>query len=90
MHKMKNYEDFFNHSQGKRIVLLELGVGFNTPVIIRYPFERIAVNYPGATLIRINDRAAGVPREIEDRAIGIQGDLLTVLQEIIISLTDAT
>ena len=38
-----------------KLVLLEYGVGFNTPTIIRYPFERIAASYPGVTLIRINN-----------------------------------
>jgi NAD-dependent SIR2 family protein deacetylase len=82
LHNMKSYEAFIKDSQHKRLVLLELGVGFNTPVIIRYPFERIAESYPSAILVRINDRAAGVPREIEDRAMRIQGDLLTVMREI--------
>lgn len=40
--------------QRKSVVLLELGVGFNTPTIIRYPFELMAESYPNATLIRIN------------------------------------
>jgi len=40
---------------GKRkLVLIEYGVGFNTPTIIRYPFERMAAAYPDVTLIRIN------------------------------------
>lgn len=86
IHNMKSYEDFVGDSRGKRLVLLELGVGFNTPVIIRYPFERIAASYPGAMLVRINDRAAGVPREIEDRAIGIQGDLLKVIRKVMVAI----
>lgn len=38
----------------KSVVLLELGVGFNTPTIIRYPFELMAESYKNVTLIRIN------------------------------------
>ena len=39
---------------GGGMVLLEYGVGFNTPTIIRFPFERMAASYPDVTLIRIN------------------------------------
>jgi NAD-dependent SIR2 family protein deacetylase len=48
------YFDFVNEAREKKLVLLEYGVGFNTPVIIRYPFERMAAEFPQTTLIRIN------------------------------------
>lgn len=49
------YYSFLEKSLGKRkLVLIEYGVGFNTPTIIRYPFERMAAAYPDVTLIRIN------------------------------------
>ena len=38
----------------KPCVLLELGVGYNTPSIIKFPFEQIAARHANATLIRIN------------------------------------
>jgi hypothetical protein len=75
-----SYEAFLNGAYDKKLVLLELGVGFNTPVIIRYPFEQVTSLYPYATLVRINDSAADVPREIADKTICIQGDLLDVMQ----------
>ena len=34
------YADFLEQNKDKKVVLLELGVGFNTPIIIRFPFER--------------------------------------------------
>lgn len=76
------YEAFLNGTHNKKTVLLELGAGFNTPTIIRYPFEQVTLLFPYATLIRINDRAAGVPREIEGKAISIQADLQSVIRDI--------
>ncbi|MDO4536320.1 MAG: Sir2 family NAD-dependent protein deacetylase, partial [Clostridium perfringens] len=49
------FNDFIEKAKGKNLVLLELGVGYNTPVIIKYPFENITLEYPkNTTLIRIN------------------------------------
>ncbi len=50
----QRYCDFVNTACEKKLVLLEYGVGFNTPAIIRYPFERMAAEFPQTTLIRIN------------------------------------
>lgn len=49
-----NYNAFVKEIEGKKVVLLELGVGFNTPGIIRYPFEQMTYQNPQATLIRLN------------------------------------
>ena len=48
------YYDFLNKNQNKKIVLLELGVGFNTPTIIRFPFEKLNKILPKTSLIRVN------------------------------------
>ena len=50
----QRYTDFLHESFGKKVVLIELGVGFNTPGIIRIPFEKITQQYPQASLVRIN------------------------------------
>ena len=50
----QRYYDFVRTACGKKLVMLEYGVGFNTPVIIRYPFERMAAEFPQTSLIRIN------------------------------------
>jgi hypothetical protein len=58
---------------------LELGVGFNTPGIIRYPFERISYRNPNATIIRLNkDYTEGVP-ENKDQTIGFDEDMMDVI-----------
>ena len=75
-----NYEKFVNDNKDKKILFLELGVGFNTPGIIRYPFEELTYKLPNAFLIRINDKYANVPNDIEDKAIGIQDDINKVIK----------
>lgn len=48
------YTDFVRHAADKCLLLLEFGVGYNTPVIIRFPFERMVAQFPQATLFRFN------------------------------------
>lgn len=50
----EKYIDFLERGKNKNLLLLELGVGFNTPMIIKYPFERMVRDLPNAKLIRIN------------------------------------
>ena len=50
----QRYSDFVSMAHDKRLLLLEFGVGFNTPVIIRFPFEQMAAQFPDATLVRFN------------------------------------
>lgn len=73
--------EFVNRSLSGRLLLLELGVGFNTPSIIRWPFERIALKHPCATLVRVNLDNAAVPDEIGERAIVFQEDIARVLKD---------
>jgi NAD-dependent SIR2 family protein deacetylase len=77
------YSNFIQNSQNKKLVLLELGVGFNTPVIIRYPFETITLQYPNATLVRVNTADVSVSDKIKEKAICIQDDLGKVLSDVL-------
>ena len=77
----KQYENFVAKYQNKRILLLELGVGGNTPVIIKYPFWRIAMNNKQATYACINYGEAFAPKEIEKQAICINDDIGKILLE---------
>lgn len=80
---VSNYEKFVREAKDKRLVLLELGVGYNTPGIIRYPFENITYSYPFTNLIRINMSDAGVPTEIEKKSISISEDIGKALSDIL-------
>lgn len=78
-----NYHDFLKKYKGKRIVLLEFGVGFNTPGIIRFPFEQMTANNHNAKLIRINKTNSMVPEEIEERSISVSGDISNIINKIL-------
>ncbi|MPM54152.1 Protein ADP-ribosyltransferase [bioreactor metagenome] len=83
---MKNeekYRDFLRKNIDKNILFLELGVGYNTPVIIRYPFEQMTYNLNNATLVRVNKGMVSVSKEIEDKSILIDEDINKVLQDVI-------
>lgn len=69
------YADFLAQNKDKKVVLLELGVGFNTPIIIRFPFEKMLRENPSYSLIRLNMDEAVVPKNSDKRAIGICGDM---------------
>lgn len=49
-----DYRDFVNNAKKGKTLLLEFGVGFNTPAIIRFPFESIAAQYDDWNLVRFN------------------------------------
>lgn len=71
----RRYEDFLRHHEGQHILFLELGVGGNTPVIIKYPFWKMTNQNPKATYACINLSAAYCPREVQKQAICIDGDI---------------
>ncbi|MEH7254142.1 Sir2 family NAD-dependent protein deacetylase [Neobacillus niacini] len=72
------YNQFLQESEGKKVLYLELGVGFNTPGIIRYPFEQMTYRNENATLIRLNkDNPIGAV-ENEDKTIAFIEDILEV------------
>ena len=74
------YEDFIRHHQGIKLLFLELGVGGNTPVIIKYPFWKYTLQNKLATYACINMNEAFVPREIAKQSICIDGDIGSVLE----------
>lgn len=73
------YEQFLRHAAGRRVVLLELGVGYQTPVIIRYPFEQITFQNKKATLIRLNRDDPGGAKENAARTIAFNEDMTEVI-----------
>jgi NAD-dependent SIR2 family protein deacetylase len=82
MERQPAYAEFVNRSFAGRLLLLEFGVGFNTPSIIRWPFERIAIKHPCATLVRVNLDDAKVPDNIEQRSISFHEDVALVLKDL--------
>lgn len=73
------YGDFLRRNQGKRVLFLELGVGYNTPGIIKYPFWQMTAENPKATYVCINYGEACCPKEIEKQSICVSGDIGDIL-----------
>ena len=78
----RRYEEFIRCHEGEHILFLELGVGGNTPVIIKYPFWRMTYQNPRAAYACINLTEAYCPKEIAKRAICIEGDIGSVLKKV--------
>ena len=79
----ERYEAFLAHTEGRRTLLLELGVGANTPGIIKYPFWRMTAVRADVTLAAINLGEAYLPDEIRSRSIVIDADIAEVLRALI-------
>ena len=78
----ERYNDFIRRHEGRRILFLELGVGGNTPGIIKYPFWQMTAANPNAVYACINHGEAVCPSEIEKRSICLNGDIGKLLKAI--------
>ena len=81
----ERYENFLRTRAGQKILFLELGVGYNTPVIIKYPFWQMTAKNPNAIYACINQGQAVCTPEIKKRSICMDADIGQVLQ----SMSDA-
>ncbi len=76
----KKYSEFLDRNKNKSVLLLEFGVGFNTPGIIRFPFEQMILENKNWTLVRFNKETRSF-YNLEDRFIEIQEDIKKVIEE---------
>ena len=76
------YLDFLKKHEGKHMLFLEIGVGGNTPVIIKYPFWQMTNDNKNAVYACLNYSEACCPRQIEDRSIVIDGDSGEVIRHL--------
>lgn len=77
----ERYENFLRTRKGK-ILFLELGVGYNTPGIIKYPFWQMTAKNPDATYACVNYGEAVCPEDIREQSICIDGDIGQVIEEL--------
>ena len=93
MEGYRRYADYVNSSVDSRLCILEIGVGFNTPGVIRWPFESFTRKIPGARLFRVNRgyrRLPGrrgypeVPPDLEGRAFPIHLDAEAVIDALLL------
>ena len=78
-HAAERYENFLRTRANEKILFLELGVGYNTPVIIKYPFWQMTAKNPNATYACINKGQAICPQEIERQSICVNAGIGEVL-----------
>ena len=77
------YANFPRTREGQKVLFLELGVGYNTPVIIKYPFWQMTAKNPRATYACINRGEVFCPDEIADRAICVDGDIGEAIEKVL-------
>lgn len=84
IHNYQDYENFMNQlPESKAPLFLELGVGYNTPGIIRYPFERLNAHLKNSHLVRINlGDTSLLEQYANNRAITVNADITQVLKKL--------
>ena len=78
----ERYENFLRTRDGQKVLFLELGVGYNTPVIIKYPFWQMTAKNPNAIYACINQGQAVCPREIQQQSIYINADIAPIISSL--------
>ena len=78
----ERYENFLRTRENQKILFLELGVGLNTPVIIKYPFWQMTAKNPNAIYACLNKGQTFCPQEIERQSISIDADIAEVLEKL--------
>lgn len=76
------YASFLKAHKKDKVALLELGVGFNTPTIIRFPFEQMMRDNENWFLVRLNLEEAILPESLGKRAVGINEDIAKSIEDI--------
>ena len=78
----ERYNSFIDENKDKNIVYLELGVGGNTPVIIKFPFWQLTAQNENAAYICVNLGESYCPDEIADQSICVNADIGKVINEV--------
>ena len=78
----ERYENFLRTRAGQKLLFLELGVGYNTPVIIKYPFWRMTAKNPRATYTCVNLGEAVTMQGLEQQSILLDGDIGQILKDL--------
>ena len=77
------YAAFVETCAKKRVLYLEIGVGANTPIIVKYPFWALTLENPKATYACLNFEEAVCPVLIEDRSVCLDGDCAEVIRQLL-------
>lgn len=79
----QRYEDFLRRHKGNSMLFLELGVGYNTPGIIKYSFWNMTAQNPKAVYACLNAGQAYTPKEILSQSIATNHDIGGVFNQIV-------
>lgn len=85
----ERYETFLRTRETGRLLFLELGVGYNTPAIIKYPFWRMTAQNEKAVYACINYGEAACPEEIADRSIVINADIGEIVSALLDNISES-
>jgi len=85
----ERYERFIQEHKKQKIVFLELGVGYNTPGIIKYPFWQMTNTFPEAFFVCLNQSQAYAPKEIKNKSVCLDEDIGKVLEQLFISVSSS-
>ena len=78
----ERYQNFLRTRISGKILFLEIGVGYNTPVIIKYPFWQMTAGNPEAVYACLSYDHAACPKEIEKQSVCIEGDAAKTLKDL--------
>lgn len=78
----QRYAAFIENNKDKRIVMLELGVGYNTPGIIKYPFMRMTHDNDESTYVVVNMEKMPIPPEIQENTVLFTDDIGKILLDL--------
>lgn len=78
----KRYQDFLEKHKNARTLFLELGVGENTPGIIKYPFWNLVHQNKNAFYASLNMEKEEIPIEIKARSVLIKGDIFRTIEKL--------
>ncbi len=78
----ERYEKFLSENENKKVLFLELGVGFNTPGIIKYPFRKMTCDNQKARYVCVNADDELLPDKIKSRSVYVSADIDRFLIEL--------
>ncbi len=80
--RWEHYTKWLQGTLNRQLVLLELGVGFKTPTVIRWPFEKITYFNLKAKLVRVHQTLFQLPKEVQERGQSVQMNAVDFLVEL--------
>lgn len=84
----ESFGQWVNSQHDCNLVIFDIGTGPNTPVVVRYPMEKVAHHYRSSSFVRINLQYADVPHELIERSVSLKGDASQIISDILDSYTN--